>query len=263
MEFHSIPTIIFVHGHGSSKETWLPAIAKLKDNYNIYSVDLRGHGQSPAGDFDLSTQQVVADLKEFVDNKKLGKFVMVGHSMGMRAVVPFAEKYPSQVSALVIEDMDAEPRTIPPHTKKELDKLRSFKNVHKDLESVKKELREFGFSQERIDTYLNYGRVYKLHDGSYYIGVNPYISYMSVIGLLANKDTYNALGKIKRDTPILLMLATSGSACSLEGLANMKLLLAKHSFQVTTIPYSHHSIHNTATDDFVANLHAFISKNVK
>jgi pimeloyl-ACP methyl ester carboxylesterase len=42
--------VIFVHGIASSVEMWTQAEQFVKGDYNVFAVDLLGHGQSPKPD---------------------------------------------------------------------------------------------------------------------------------------------------------------------------------------------------------------------
>ena len=40
------PTLVFIHGISGSSSAWLLYEKKFKDQYNILTFDLRGHGNS-------------------------------------------------------------------------------------------------------------------------------------------------------------------------------------------------------------------------
>ncbi|CAF1248596.1 unnamed protein product [Rotaria sp. Silwood1] len=42
------PTIVFVHGLSSNKETWLPIVKNIPSNYHCITVDLPAHGETIA-----------------------------------------------------------------------------------------------------------------------------------------------------------------------------------------------------------------------
>src|SRR5690242_17661317 len=69
--------LIFVHGLGSSKETWSSVIEKLKDKYDIYAVDLLGHGDRPLGSNQITSQSLLKDLTKFVEQKKFQKIILI------------------------------------------------------------------------------------------------------------------------------------------------------------------------------------------
>ena len=108
------PTVVLVHGLDSSKQTWTGVLSALaQENYPAVALDLRGHGESPLGDWkDFSPTQLAADVHRAVteDLKIGGKIVLVGHAMGGRVAMRYAVDYPSSLAAVIIEDMDCVPR---------------------------------------------------------------------------------------------------------------------------------------------------------
>ena len=57
------PAIIFIHGIGARKTSWDNVTQHLKDRFTCISYDLRGHGESPKGDFPYSLEALVNDLE--------------------------------------------------------------------------------------------------------------------------------------------------------------------------------------------------------
>jgi len=98
-------TVLFIHGKGSTKNTWQFVLDSLKDDYDCYAIDLRGHGESTYDGIDYSVESVVNDVHSFVVLHHLTKFALVGHSMGGRVAVSFAAHHPELLSTLIIEDM--------------------------------------------------------------------------------------------------------------------------------------------------------------
>jgi pimeloyl-ACP methyl ester carboxylesterase len=77
------PTIIFMHGGGQTRHSWLGATQSLINaGYRIIRYDARGHGESdwsPDGDYSLATR--ARDLAVITENI-LGKVALVGASLG-------------------------------------------------------------------------------------------------------------------------------------------------------------------------------------
>ncbi|NYH53577.1 pimeloyl-ACP methyl ester carboxylesterase [Nocardiopsis arvandica] len=71
-------TVLLVHGSMSSHKTWHAVEAELvRRDYRVVSVDMRGHGASPRGDY-----SVAALGDDLADSLPTGADVAVGHSMG-------------------------------------------------------------------------------------------------------------------------------------------------------------------------------------
>jgi len=91
------PAIIFVHGIGARKSSWDKVIVHLKNHFTCISYDLRGHGDSPRGDFPYSLEVLVEDLEALRLKLNLGKIHIVGHSLGGMIGPRYAKSYPSNV----------------------------------------------------------------------------------------------------------------------------------------------------------------------
>ncbi|CAF1492081.1 unnamed protein product [Adineta steineri] len=98
------PTVIFVHGISSNKETWIPIIKNIPASYHCITVDLPGHGETVGLNEDTySIDKFVEKLKLFFDAMKLtGPMCIIGASMGGTIVCMFALKYPEYVSMICL-----------------------------------------------------------------------------------------------------------------------------------------------------------------
>ena len=76
------PAIIFIHGFGARKTSWDNVTQHLKDRFTCISYDLRGHGESPKGDFPYSLEALVNDLEALRKEINISKVHLVGHSLG-------------------------------------------------------------------------------------------------------------------------------------------------------------------------------------
>jgi len=96
--------LVVVHGLFGSLEN-LGGIARLlKDTFRVYSLDLPHHGRSPHdGDFSLSG--LSSALREWALEQGLEKAHWLGHSLGGKAVMELALRYPELVNTLVVLDI--------------------------------------------------------------------------------------------------------------------------------------------------------------
>ena len=94
--------IVLVHGNLSSSFYYEPLIQKLVGNYRVVAPDLRGYGHSTSNKTTDSIDDLVEDLKLFVDNLQLKNFVLAGWSLGGGLVMKFAARYPDYVLKLVL-----------------------------------------------------------------------------------------------------------------------------------------------------------------
>ena len=102
----SAPAIVALHGLRSFAYTWEPVALPLADRFRIVALDQRGRGRS---DWDPQRRyyasEYVRDLEALVDHLDLGRFVILGHSMGGANAFVYASSHPDRLAGLVIEDM--------------------------------------------------------------------------------------------------------------------------------------------------------------
>ncbi|QNP75520.1 alpha/beta hydrolase [Streptomyces roseirectus] len=101
---------VLLHALGNTGRTWdRLAAALLPRGRRLFVPDLRGHGRSPRADtytFELMYRDVLALL----DHHHLDETDLVGHSMGGHVAWLIAQRHPSRVRRLVIEDTPPPPR---------------------------------------------------------------------------------------------------------------------------------------------------------
>jgi pimeloyl-ACP methyl ester carboxylesterase len=103
---NSIP-ILFLHGFGSSLQTWDAWAQALSEDYRVISIDLPGFGltgEDPSGIY--TDQRSVEVLEAFLKELKIAKVVLVGNSMGGKFAWQFAARHPNQVAKLVLISPD-------------------------------------------------------------------------------------------------------------------------------------------------------------
>ena len=91
------PVVIFVHGIGARKSAWDKVIVHLENDFTCISYDLRGHGDSPKGNFPYSLEILVEDIEALRLKLNLGKIHIVGHSLGGMIGPKYAVSFPDNV----------------------------------------------------------------------------------------------------------------------------------------------------------------------
>lgn len=105
--------MVILHGVFGSLDNWATVSKTIADaGYVVYLVDQRNHGRSPHSD-EFTYEAMAADLAEFVADHALENPILVGHSMGGKTVMQYAEQYPGTYDKLVIVDIG--PKAYPPH----------------------------------------------------------------------------------------------------------------------------------------------------
>ena len=98
------PPLIIVHGLYGASDNWVTIAKELAKYFEVYIIDQRNHGRSPHSDnhnYDLMKK----DLLEFMEDRYIEKAVLLGHSMGGKAVMYFAIENPEMVSSLIVIDI--------------------------------------------------------------------------------------------------------------------------------------------------------------
>jgi esterase len=121
------PPLLILHGLLGSGDNWIPHAMLLAANFTVFTIDLRNHGRSPHADaFDYEV--MAADLAEFVEDQHLAAIHLLGHSMGGKAAMRFAQLHPAAVQRLVVVDMS--PREYAPRYTAILDAMHALDLSH-------------------------------------------------------------------------------------------------------------------------------------
>jgi pimeloyl-ACP methyl ester carboxylesterase len=95
--------ILLLHAMRRSAGDWRPIIERLGTKYRMIALDLRGHGGSTRpGDYSFELMR--DDVRDFADALHLSRFHLIGHSMGATVAILCAERWPSRIDHLVLED---------------------------------------------------------------------------------------------------------------------------------------------------------------
>jgi 3-oxoadipate enol-lactonase len=94
------PGVILLHPFPANHEFWLPVAETLSARYRVILPDLRGHGDSGAGDGPATMEKHAADLARVMDDADVGRAPMIGVSIGGYALFEFWRKHRGRVAAL-------------------------------------------------------------------------------------------------------------------------------------------------------------------
>jgi pimeloyl-ACP methyl ester carboxylesterase len=95
---------VLLHGKNFSGAYWAPTIKTLADEgYRVIAPDQIGFGKSskPAA-YQFTFQALAANTRSLLDSLHVGKFALVGHSMGGMLAVRLALMYPDRVERLAL-----------------------------------------------------------------------------------------------------------------------------------------------------------------
>ena len=189
-------TILFVHGFPFDHTMWQIQIDEFSKDYNCVLYDIRGLGESPAGDGQFTMESFVDDLETILDELKLNRPILCGLSMGgyisLRAVERIQEKF----SAAILCDTRSESD----NNEGKLKRAAGIKRINKEgLALFAKDFITncFGddFKQNRKEAFQ------KIIEKS--SRFNPTGVKGSLLAMLSRSDTTASLGKI--NIPTLLI----------------------------------------------------------
>ncbi len=87
------PPIVFLHGLTLESSVWACQFHDLGDRHRMIALDLRGHGQTEAGDAGLTIDAMADDLADVLEALDLRRATVVGHSMGGMATLRFCRRH--------------------------------------------------------------------------------------------------------------------------------------------------------------------------
>ena len=96
--------LLILHGLFGSSDNWGTLGKKFAENNLVYLIDLRNHGRSPHSE-EMSYDLMVDDLLELIQDENINSPIILGHSMGGKAALLFAEKYPKYLDKLIVADI--------------------------------------------------------------------------------------------------------------------------------------------------------------
>ena len=106
-----IPLLVF-HGLFGMLDNWGSFGKEMGEFFPVHLIDLRNHGKSFHSP-EMSHDDLAHDILHYMEFHKLEKINLLGHSLGGKAVMQFAIKYPIKVDELIVVDIS--PKAYPPH----------------------------------------------------------------------------------------------------------------------------------------------------
>lgn len=94
--------LVLLHGFLGSHQVWEQTITNLSKSYRVIAIDLPGHGNSDCFGYVHSMELIAKAVKAVMDNLRLKKYVIVGHSMGGYAGLAFADLFPDNLKGLCL-----------------------------------------------------------------------------------------------------------------------------------------------------------------
>jgi esterase len=104
--------VLILHGLFGSSDNWQTLSKTIAEKYRVILIDQRNHGHSHHSD-EMNYDLMVDDLMEMIRDENLSGIRLMGHSMGGKTAMFFAQRYPELLKQLIVVDMGL--KKYPPH----------------------------------------------------------------------------------------------------------------------------------------------------
>jgi len=98
------PNLILIHGWCCDSKYWRKTTPSLSTEYQVYLIDLAGHGKSGTNRTNWTIPNYGEDVKALADQEKLSEATLVGHSMGGDVALAAAQLLGGRIRGVVLVD---------------------------------------------------------------------------------------------------------------------------------------------------------------
>jgi len=105
------PLLVF-HGLFGMLDNWASFGKEFGEYFPTHLIDLRNHGKSFHSE-EMTHDDLAHDISHYMEHHGIKKANLLGHSLGGKAVMQFAIKYPAKTEKLIV--VDIAPKAYPPH----------------------------------------------------------------------------------------------------------------------------------------------------
>ena len=102
------PDVVLLHPFPASRGVWRPVAETLSARYRVILPDLRGHGESAAGEGPATMEKHAADVARVCDDAGVGKAAFAGNSIGGYIRFECWRQWRARIRALVLCDTRAQ-----------------------------------------------------------------------------------------------------------------------------------------------------------
>lgn len=94
--------LFLLHGYTWSSRFWLPFISDYAMEYEVYVVDLKGHGKSGMFKEKLSIEAAASDVDALISHLQLSSIFAIGYSYGGDVLFQLALRHPGLIKSMVV-----------------------------------------------------------------------------------------------------------------------------------------------------------------
>lgn len=121
LEAGSGTPLVLLHGVGSAARSWKHQLRGLAGAFRVIAWDAPGYGESSAPAVDEPTAEDYAQaLESFLGALGVGRFHLVGHSLGSIMAARFALRHPERILSLTLAGIAAGHARLPQDEREEL-----------------------------------------------------------------------------------------------------------------------------------------------
>jgi pimeloyl-ACP methyl ester carboxylesterase len=99
------PPLLFLHGLGGSWKDWAANLPAFASTHQVIAIDLPGFGDSEKPEVEYSIEWLTDIVEKFLQDRKLDRVNLVGHSLGGLVALNLATRPNSRVKKLVVTDV--------------------------------------------------------------------------------------------------------------------------------------------------------------
>lgn len=96
--------VCILHGLFGQSDNWQTHANKLSSYFRVITIDQRNHGHSE-WHHEFSYKHLAEDLEELVQHLQIDTFYLIGHSMGGKTAMHYAQNYPNRLEKLIVVDI--------------------------------------------------------------------------------------------------------------------------------------------------------------
>src|SRR3954462_7237570 len=101
------PALVLLHPFPANHKFWQPVLPQLSERYRVIMPDLRGSGESTAGDGPATMAKHAGDIERLCAHAGVNKAVFAGVSIGGYVLFEFWRRHAARVAGLVFCDTRA------------------------------------------------------------------------------------------------------------------------------------------------------------
>ena len=96
--------VCILHGLFGQSDNWQTHANKLSSYFRVITIDQRNHGHSD-WHHEFSYKHLADDLERLILYLQIDTFHLIGHSMGGKTAMHYAQNYPHRLEKLIVVDI--------------------------------------------------------------------------------------------------------------------------------------------------------------